>query len=156
MPSRGTRYTAEIERLRKEGLSDAQIAEHLSIGKSIVTRNLSDSRTQQRLAKLMTTAGLHYLKQVLVGAEVGLRWIEAERLKMLEGKSDLTAENLGTLVRNQERALKMARMFLGKNFSPEQLAKAEQSSDPRMKAAADRLNLGAKDLSHVEDHTPNT
>ncbi len=86
MPSKGTKYTTKIQRLRDKGLSDGQIAERLSIGRSIVTRNLYDYRSKQRLAKLMTQAGLYGLKQVLVSAEVGWRWIEAERLELLEGE----------------------------------------------------------------------
>ena len=138
MPSKGLKYTAEIERLRKEGLSDGQIAEHLSIGKSIITRNLYQSRTKQRLSKLMTQGGLYSLKQALVSCEVGWRWIEAERLKLLEGKSTLTAENIGTLMRSQEKALEMARAFLGKTFTPEDIAKAEKD-DSHLRQARERL-----------------
>lgn len=122
MPSKGLKYTAEISRLRAQGLNDGQIAERLAIGKAIVTRNLREVRTQQRLAKLATQAGLYALKQALVSAEVGWRWIEAERLKLLEGKSTLTAEGIGTLLRAQEKALGMARTFLGKNFRPGELS----------------------------------
>lgn len=138
MPSQGLKYTKEIARLREQKLSDAQIAEQLSIGKSIVTRNLHQARTKQRLAKLMTQAGLYALKQVLTSCEVAWRWIEAERLKLLEGKSELTAENVGTLMRSQEKALAMARAFLGKGFSTDDLAKAEKE-DPRLRQAHERL-----------------
>jgi hypothetical protein len=129
MPSRGTKYTKEIERLRAQGLGDARIAERLSVGKSIITRNLADGRTKNRLARLMLQAGLYSLKQALTSCEVGWRWIEGERLKLLEGKSTLTAADLGTIARNQERALEMAKGFLGKAFSPEDMAKAESKDD---------------------------
>ena len=138
MPSKGNKYTTEMQHSRDEGLSDGQIAERLSIGRSIVTRNLYDARSTQRLAKLMTQAGLYALKQVLVSAEVGWRWIEGERLKLLEGKSSLTAENIGTLMRSQEKALEMAKAFLGKTMSPEDLRKAEKQ-DPRLQRAKERL-----------------
>lgn len=122
MPSRGLKYSKDIARLRAQGLNDGQIAERLAIGKAIVTRNLREVRTQQRLAKLATQAGLYALKQALVSAEVGWRWIEAERLKLLEGKSTLTSEGIGTLLRAQEKALGMAKVFLGKNFRPGKLS----------------------------------
>jgi hypothetical protein len=138
MPSRGLKHSAEIARLRKDGLSDGQISERLSIGKSIIHRNLYRARTKQRLAKLMAQAGLYSLKQVLVSCEVGWRWVEGERLKLLEGTSSLTAENIGTLMRSQEKSLQIARAFLGKTFSPEGLAKAEKE-DPRLKKAAERM-----------------
>lgn len=130
MPSRGTKYTAKIEQLRQDGLSDGQIAERLSIGKSIIHRNLYRTRTQQRLAKLMAQAGLYSLKQVLASCEVSWRWIEAERVKLLEGKSTLTAENIGTIQRSQDKALQLAKAFLGKSFSPEALAKTEKHGSP--------------------------
>lgn len=117
MPSRGLKHTADIARLRKDGLSDGQIAERLSIGKSIIHRNLYRARTKQRLATLMAKAGLCALKQVLVSCEVEWRWVEGERLKLLEGKSSLTAENIGTLMRSQEKAFDMAKAFLGKTIS---------------------------------------
>lgn len=138
MPSRGLKYGAEIERLRKEGLSDSQIAERLSIGKSIIGRNLYQTRTKERLTKLTIQAGLYSLKHVLVSAEVNWRWIEEERLKLLEGKSTLTAENIGTLMRSQEKALEMAKAFLGKGFSPEHMTKATEE-DPSLRKARERL-----------------
>ena len=147
MPSQGTKYSGEIERLRKQGLSDARIAERLAIGKSIVTRNLHKSRTQQRLGKLLTQAGLYALKQVLVSCEVGWRWMEAERLRLLEGKSTLTAENIGTLMRSQEKALALARAFLGKGFSADELAKAEKQNLElhQVRQLAKELNLKEED-----------
>jgi hypothetical protein len=154
MPSKGTKYTTEIQRLREQGLSDAKIAERLSIGRSIIHRNIYKDRTQQRLAKLMTQAGLYALKQVLVSCEVGWRWVEGERLKLLEGKSSLTAENIGTLMRSQEKALDMAKAFLGKTFSPEGLAKVE-TADPRLKLARERLQElegHGRTIEEDEDH----
>lgn len=147
MPSKGTKYTTEIQQLRDEGFSDGQIAERLSIGRSIVTRNLYDDRSKQRLAKLMTQAGLYALKQVLASCEVAYRWTEIERLKQLEGKSSLTAESIGTLMRSQEKALDMAKAFLGKTISPDDLRKAEKQ-DPRINRAQERLRqLEAKALN---------
>ena len=146
MPSQGLKYSHEIARLRAAGLSDGQIAEQLSIGKSIVTRNLYKARTDQRLAKLLTQAGLYSLKQVLVSCEVGWRWIEAERLKLLEGKSTLTAENIGTLMRSQEKAIEMARTFLGKSFSANTLAKAKKD-DSSLRQARERL----KEIEALEE-----
>ena len=66
MLGRGTKYSAEIAKLRKAGFSDGQIAERLSVGKSIVHRNLYEARTMQRLAKLMTHAKPYALKHALV------------------------------------------------------------------------------------------
>jgi hypothetical protein len=57
----------------------------------------------------------------LVSAEVGLRWVELESVKIIEGKSTLNAENIDTLMRSQEKALEMAKVFLGKTISPENL-----------------------------------
>lgn len=156
MPSQGTKYTAEIKRLRQEGLSDAQIAERLSIGKSIIHRNLYRGRTQQRLAKLMAQAGLYSLKQVLVSCEVGWRWLEIERVKLLEGTSTLTAENLGTIQRNQDKALHLAKAFLGKSFSPEALATADSSGHTvteGMRTAQQRLKeLEAKGVTMEDEN----
>lgn len=152
MPSRGLRHSADIARLRKEGLSDGQIAERLSIGRSVIHRNLYRARTKQRLAKLMAQAGLYSLKQVLVSCEVGWRWIEGERLKLSEGKSTLTAENVGTLLRAQEKALALAKTFLGPTFSPADLAKAEKK-DPQLERAKQRLkDLEAKGTTIEEHH----
>lgn len=140
MPSKGTKYTAEIARLKQQGLKDSQIAERLSVSKSVVVRNLHEARTRQRLGKLATQAGLHALKQVLVSCEIGWRWVEAERLKLLEGTSTLTAENLGTILRSQEKALDMARILLGKSFRPEELARRQENTDdPAMKTALEAL-----------------
>ena len=151
MPSQGLKRSAEIARLRKAGLSDAQIAHRLAIGKSIIHRNLSKSRIKERLAALLTTAGLQSLKAVLVTAEVSLRWLELERVKLLEGKSTLSAENIGTLMRVQEKSLVTAKAFLGKTLSLEGLAKAEKQ-DPRLKRAKDLLReLEAKGQVIEED-----
>jgi hypothetical protein len=159
MPSRGLKYTTAIQQLRDQGLTDTKIAERLSIGRSIVARNLFQSRSKQKLARLMATAGLHALKQVLVSCELGWRWVEAERLKLIEGKSSLTAENIGTLMRSQEKALDMARAFLGKKFTPESLAKAERV-DPQLQKARERLeqlqgtrlkNQPIEDAEEVDD-----
>lgn len=147
MPSRGTRHVKEIERLRGQGLSDAKIAEKLSIGRSIVTRALSKGRSKHRLAQLMMEAGLLSLKQVLASAEVSWRWIELERMRLLEGKSSLTAADLGTIARNQERALQMAKAFLGKAFSPEDLAAAERQSDTIRKAREHLRTLEAQGVA---------
>lgn len=122
MPSRGLKYSAEIARLRQQGLTDGQIAEQLSVCKSIVTRNLHKARTQQRLAHMLAETGLYALKHVLTSSEVVYRWIERERMKLLEGKSALTAENIGTLVRVQEKSMQLAKALLGKSFRPEDLA----------------------------------
>lgn len=151
MPSKGTRYTKEIERLRAKGLSDARIAEKLSIGRSVVTRNLSESRTQRRLAALVMQAGLYSLKQVLVSSEVAWRHIEGERLRQLEGKSTLTASDVGTLLRNQERALHLAKAFLGKNFSPADVAKAEKMSSALLRAQETLRELEAEGRVVNED-----
>lgn len=150
MPGKGLKYTDEIARLRNEGLSDAKIAERLSISKSIITRNLHHARTQQRLAKLLEAAGLHALKQVLVSCEVAWRWTEHERIKLLEGKSTLTAENIGTLMRSQDKALEMAKSFLGKAFSPESLAKAERESDTFRQASENLKAIEARRVSVKE------
>lgn len=64
----------------------------------------------------MVQASLYALKQVLTSYEVAYRCTERERLKLLEGRSSLTAENIGTLMRSQEKALEMAKAFLGKGF----------------------------------------
>jgi hypothetical protein len=138
MPSKGLRHSADIAELRKAGLSDAQIAHRLAIGKSIIHRNLAKSRTKERLATLLATAGLQSLKAVFVSAEVCLRWLELERVKVLEGTSALSAENVGTLMRVQEKSLVTAKAFLGKTFSAEGLAK-EETPDPRLIRARDRL-----------------
>lgn len=150
MPSKGTKLTAEIARLRAQGLSDGQIGERLAIGKSIVCRNLYESRSKQRLSKLRLQAGLYSLKQVLVGCEVSWRWTETERLKQIEGTSTLTAENIGTIMRNQEKALEMAKAFLGKTFSPEDLARAEKKDDPLRKAREHLDAIQARSVSVQE------
>lgn len=129
MPSRGLKHTKEIARLRAQGLSDGEIAEHLGVGKSIVCRNLYRTRTQQRLARLLGETGLYALKQVLASTEVVYRWTEQERLKLLEGKSGLTAENIGTLVRVQEKSMQLAKALLGKSFRPEELADRRDNGD---------------------------
>jgi len=129
MPSRGLKYTKAIARLRAQGLSDGEIAKQLGVGKSIVCRNLYRTRTQQRLARLLAETGLYALKQVLVSAEVTYRWTKRERLKLLEGKSTLTAENVGTLVRVQEKSLQLAKALLGKSFRPEELADRRDNGD---------------------------
>ncbi|HMU53961.1 MAG TPA: hypothetical protein PKA61_03090 [Nitrospira sp.] len=129
MPSKGLKYTAEIARLRQQGLTDGQIAEQLSVCKSIVTRNLHKARTQQRIARLLAETGLYSLRQVFASSEVVWRWIEQERLKLLEGKSTLTAENIGTLVRVQEKSMQLAKALLGKSFRPEELADRRDNGD---------------------------
>lgn len=113
MPSRGLRYTKDIAKLRAQGRSDAEIAEQIGIAKSIVHRNLHRTRTQQRLARILADTGLYALKQVLASTEVVYRWTEQERLKLLEGQSQLTAENVGTLVRMQDKNLLLAKALLG-------------------------------------------
>jgi hypothetical protein len=140
MPGKGLRHSAEIAKLRQAGLSDAQIAHRLAIGKSIIHRNLSKSRTKERLAILLSTAGLQSLKAVLVAAEVSLRWLEVERIKLLEGTSALSAENIGTLMRVQEKSLVTAKAFLGKSFSAENLGKA-QEVDQHLIQAKERLKM---------------
>lgn len=122
MPSRGLRYTKDIAKLRAQGRSDAEIAEQIGIAKSIVHRNLHRTRTQQRLARILADTGLYALKQVLASTEVVYRWTEQERLKLLEGQSQLTAENVGTLVRMQDKNLLLAKALLGKSFRPGELA----------------------------------
>lgn len=129
MPSRGLKYTKDIARLRAQGLTDGEIAEQLGVAKSIVCRNLYRTRTQQRLARLLAETGLYALKQVLVSAEITYRWSEQERMKLLEGKSELTAENIGTLVRVQEKSMQLAKALLGKSFRPEELADRRDNGD---------------------------
>jgi hypothetical protein len=82
------------------------------------------------------------LKQVLTTCEVAWRFVEAERLKLLEGKSTLTAENIGTLMRSQEKALELAKGFLGETLTPEDLSKAEKQND--------RLEQARRALEDIE------
>jgi hypothetical protein len=89
MPSRGLKHAKEIAKLRAQGLSDGQIAKRLSVGKSIIARNLFEARTKQRLAKLLTEAGLYSLRQVVASCELSCLWVEIELVKLTEGKSSL-------------------------------------------------------------------